>query len=220
MCVDENNASRIVLRADVLGARALILDPGASSLKTTEPNVECAWTPAAGTAVDVIPEASGDAERRAYGKLSIPDFYPSHTYRVGDQRVTTGFMNGNSKVAGEDGAHLIGWNPSTNAITWRHSVVSKGHQMHNDSVRTVVTADLLFHTFEPEDGPEVGSTQIVAWSMKTGSLSWTVAWPHSAESNAVTALDAGGGHLFVVVDRTLVVLEAATGKVEKVVDKL
>jgi hypothetical protein len=60
----------------------------------------------------------------------------------------------------------------------------------------------------------------VAWSIVTGEQRWKATLPESAEGSLVSYVGLGSGHLFVQLDRRMLVLDTKTGAVQKEIEQL
>ncbi len=151
------------------------------------------------------PVERSDALRRATPTPKKKGFYPSDAYPVGDTVATLGWLEG-----GEHSGWLVGWNKKTKAITYEVPLLREGDVRAPRSETVQATDDeRIYTTFVSADTKQ---GRVVARSLKTGEVVWTTDIPGTDEGAQFRALHSEDGQLFLAVDGTLVVLDAAVGR--------
>jgi hypothetical protein len=149
------------------------------------------------------------------GKVRAEGFWGTDTYASGgtNARVTLGtaVLRAESSAVG---AYAVGWDHRSRGITWEHPLSAPGDQQAGANAASLVDRDAVYYAYAVDWTPMVGPTRLAAWSSQTESLLWTATLPPTEEGYAPISLGAGAGHVFVVVNNSLVVLDAKTGCVE------
>ncbi len=151
------------------------------------------------------PTERNDALRQATPTPKKKGFYPGQAYPAGDMVATLGWLEG-----GEHAGWLVGWNKKTKAITYEVPLLRDGDVTAPRSGTAQATDDeRIYATFVSADTKQA---RVVARSLKTGEAVWTTDISGTDEGAQFRALHSEDGQLFLAVDGTLVVLDAAVGR--------
>lgn len=165
--------------------------------------------PAPGATVDEPRDAKEQA-RNGDLRAATPiprkkGFFPAEAYPAGDTVATLGWLE-----TGEHVGWLVGWNRKTKAITYEAPLLrpSDTPAPRSGNMHTA-DADRIYTAFVSADAKQA---RVVARSLATGELAWTTDVPGTDEGAQFRAMRSEDGQLFVAIDGTLVVLDAAAGR--------
>jgi hypothetical protein len=151
-------------------------------------------------------------------KSAVRGFQGTDTYGYGDFRVTIGSPYGEG-VPPHAGPHMLGWDQGTRSVRWEHALLPAGDESRERS-HTLADDDTVYYSYQTSHTPKLGPHRLVAWSIVTGEQRWKATLPESAEGSLVSYVGLGSGHLFVQLDRRMLVLDTKTGAVQKEIEQL
>jgi hypothetical protein len=141
-------------------------------------------------------------------------FWGRDTYSSSGDRVTLGYVSANEKTHTEGGSYALGWDAKTRKIRWEEPLIPAGDKDHSGGTFEAVDADRIYFAYQADRTPTLGPQRVIARKFTTGEIAWKTTLPESAEGSLVTSLGAGAGHVFIVMNHALYVLDAETGALQ------
>lgn len=144
--------------------------------------------------------------KRATPTSKKKGFYASEAHPSGEMVATIGWADGGADQV----EWLVGWNKKTKAIAYEVPLLRETDARAPRSSRTRAVDDVRVYTaFVSADATQA---RIVARSLATGEVAWTTDLPGTDLGAQFRSLRAEDGQVFLGVDGTLVVLDAALGR--------
>lgn len=138
---------------------------------------------------------------------TTPSFYVTKTMREGKLAVAVGSKSGGSS-SGREAPIAVGYATNASVSSWRQPLVVEGDEMHFGSAQTELR-DNTFVTFYPT---KAGPWRVVARDPARGTVQWSELVPGSHEGSYAAAFGIDADRVLVIMNQTLHVFDAATGK--------
>ncbi len=201
-----------------------VLDLASGLLSQAPPGRSCEDPPRQGcdrvtgvcrSSEDRIPAVPGAKAFRGW------ETFAPHPQENDGTRVTLGWAEDRgARDSASSERWAVGWKRGAAKPVWDHALVAPGDVDHGGRHEEVVDGKNVYYMYQADRDPNLGPFRLVAWSLRTGELAWRATLPRSAEGSHVSALGVGGGHVFVVMNQTLHVFDAASGAHQKAIESL